>query len=479
VFRHDWLVSGEIWYVSPAGHDANSGISPDDPLLTISRAETLAAAGDMIVTAAGTYAEAVDLSKDSLQFMPEIGTIIAPVAGVPLTLSGEFIRVLLPGGALLLEPPALSTGLLVTGDNCYIGDFIVDCATIANIGVDMQGRAGMITNARCVDPVATAYRLAGDVTHIRDSTTGGTAGGTSIGFLVTAAADKVRLINCGSDGHIGAGFQIDAGVTSVVVKNCVSGALDGRFIDLGTNTFLDLIEYDQREYHEEVYPSPDGEGTGGDAVTVQSQINDETGATNVQNYWGDVATVLAPSVVTAGWFWKGINLFATSAGHDQRFRFYRVVSEFTGARNGGNNWDEGATDLTLTDAAEAAQFLVGDLVWIRSPGYQPNGEIVEVTNVVGPVLTIARNVESSGRTGLHWDHTTNDPGNEELYLCYRDDPQYHTMSMDYSASGPRDFSRHDFLRERRMEANDGVICRMINGTNSLNSQCSVTLIWSD
>jgi hypothetical protein len=478
--EHIPLYGGEIWHVSPTGNDANTGETPHEAFLTIGHAITTAAAGDAIIVTAGTYAEAVDLSKDFMELWIELGVVIAPGAGTPLTISGNYCKVWSRGGSLFCTPVAAGTGVLVSGNNNYIHDVRINCASSANIGFDITGSGCVLSNCRCANPLTVSFRLQNDLTKLRDCLCGSTLGNTSIGFLITNSCDIVRLIDCGSGGNETAGYQIDAGVTNAILINCTSGAGDGHWIDNGAATFLDVSELDSKEHHEHVHPSPDGEGTAGNPIIVQSRINDETGATNVKDYFGDVAQIIAPSVITEGWYLKGINFFATTAADDQRFTFYRVVSSITASRNGGNAWDEGATVLTVTDAAEAAQFEVDDLVWIRTPGYQPDGEIVVVVSIVGAVITIARNVEQSARTGLHWDHTADDAGNEEMYLCHRDDNnQFHESQIDYSASSTRDFTNYLFEKSRRMGSNDGLICRMINGTDNLNSQCSVSAIWTD
>jgi len=475
--EHIPLFSGEIWYVSPAGDNANSGDNPHEPFLTIGHAVTTAAAGDAIVTVAGTYAEAVDLSKNSLEFWPEIGTIIAPAAGVPLTVSGNYCKVWLPGGALRLNPPAGGTGCLISGSWCYVHNVRVPAGSSALYGYDVTGAGCVLTDCRCSSPLTAAFRIQASMVKVEDCCTGGTPGDSSIGFHVTNSVDRVRIVNCDSSGHETAGFQIDAGVTNVVVdRQCVSGAGDGHYIDLGTDSFLGLEEHDSSEHHEHTYPMPDGEGTAGDSVTVQSEINDETGLDITKDYWGDVALLVDTTGITTGWYFKGVNFFGTTINDDQRFAFYRTVYATLAVRNAGNNWDEGATVLTVNDASG---FAVNDLVWVRSTGYVAAGEIVKVTNIAGNVVTIARQTENSGRTGLHWDHTTHDPGGEEMYLCWRDENQYHSSDMDYSSQTARSFSHQPFVEQRRMHENDGVICRMINGTDGANSLCDVTIIWAD
>ena len=477
--EHVPLFSGEIWYVSPTGDDADSGETPHDAFLTIGHAIGVAAAGDAIVTRAGTYAEAVDLSLESMEFWPEIGTILAPAVGIPLTISANYCKVWCPGGSLRCNPPAGGTGVFVSGAWCYVHDVRVPCGSSALIGFSIAGAGSEVLNCRCSNPLTYGFEVAASMVKLWNCGTAGSVGDSSTGFDVTNLVDRVRIIDCDSSGHETAGFSIEDGTTNIIVKNCVSGAGDGRAVDYGTDSFLDILEHDASERHEHVWPSPLGEGVAAAPVTVDNQINDETGATNVQNYWGDTVIVLDVLEIANPWYWKGVNFFATSAADDQRFAFYRVTHAIRGHRNGGNAWDEGATVLTLTDAAQAAQFAVDDLVWIRTGAYHPDGEIVTVTDVTGAVVTIARNVESSGRTGLHWDYTTNAAGDEQMFLCHRDDAQYHATSVDYSATGARDFARQMFGQERRMAGSDGVIARMINGTDNGVSSCAVTIIWSD
>jgi hypothetical protein len=205
-------------------------------------------------------------------------------------------------------------------------------------------------------------------------------------------------------------------------------------------------------------------------------VNDETGSDDTANYYGDPYVLMPVNTRTTDWFYKGVNLFAGTASDDQRFFSYRVEYDVSAARNGGNNWDEGATVLTFDDASD---FAVGDLIWISSPNYKPNGEIVEITDITGAVVTIARQTENSGRTGLHWDHTTNDAGNEIAYLCWRDENEYHSTDFDFSASGVKDFASYKFTQQRRMHIGDGLVVRMINGTDGNESTCGVTVIWSD
>jgi len=480
---HIPLYTGDIYYIDAAqADDTGDGKSPENAKKTIGAGIGLLSPGDALAIKAGTYTEVgIDLNVQACELWFEIGTIIAPASGTGLTISAAYCKLECPNGSLRINPAANETGLEIqnTAGFCYINDVRVAANSSADIGFDIIGNGTVLNNCRCSAPLVAAFKIQGDKIKLDGCCTGGEVANVSIGYHVTNSCDKARIINCGSQGHSTAGIQIDAGCTNVVVRQFDSGGGDGHFIDNGLLTYLDIKEKDSREYHEHTYPFPNGEGTAGDSVAVQSQINDETGATNVKDYFGDAALLVPPATITSDWFLKGINIFATTANDDQRFLGYRIVNRITATRNGGNAWDEGATVLTVQDAAEAALFEVNDLVWISSPNYKPDGEIVKITDITGANITIARQTESSGRTGLHWNHTTNDGGNEVMHLCWRDELEYHSSDWDYSASGARDFNSYRFQDERRMHSSDGFVVRMINGTDNANSQASVTIIWSD
>ncbi len=480
---HQKLFTGSVYYVD-AGQANNdgSGLTPELAKKTITAAITAASAGDMIISKAGTYAEAVDLNKASLEFWPEIGTVLAPASGTPLTISAAYCRVVCPYGALRCNPIANGTGVVVsvTGTWAYVHNIRVPGGSTADLGFDIVGAGSVLTDCRCSGPLVAAFKIQGNMVKFDECCTGGEVADTSIGFWITNSCDKARLKECSSQGHATAGYQFDSGCTNISARACSSGGGDGHFIDNAENTFLDIIDRDSREQHEHTYPGPDGEGTAGSTVDVQSEINDETGADSTANYYGDVASLVPVATLTTDWFLHGVNVFATTAGDDQRFELYRVEYDFSATRNGGNNWDEGATVLTFDDASA---FKVNDLVWIESPNYaktdSAKGEIVKITGIAANTVTIARQTENSGRTGLHWNHTTQDGGNEVVYLCWRDENQYHTTGFDYSATGARAFTAIHFTKSRRMHGNDGLIVRMINGTDAANSQASLTIIYSD
>ncbi|GAH91764.1 unnamed protein product, partial [marine sediment metagenome] len=65
--------TGNLWWVSTTGLDANDGKSPEMAFLTIVHAVSEAAAGDRIYVKAGTYDEALTMNKVGLELVCEQG----------------------------------------------------------------------------------------------------------------------------------------------------------------------------------------------------------------------------------------------------------------------------------------------------------------------------------------------------------------------------------------------------------------------
>ncbi|MCP4639456.1 MAG: hypothetical protein GY851_03435 [bacterium] len=468
---HIHKFGGDIWYVSKSGNDSNSGKDPINAFLTIGAAITAAAAGDAISVKAGAYDEnGLDLNDAGLELWCEIGVTLSNTnPGTVLTVSGASCRV---RGCKIEQ--AGQIGLAVTGTACAIEDVLVDGCTVS---YDLNGSYARLVRCQSQEASVTGYDIANKECLLYLCNAVGEGSATRGFYLSNAAADRCMLYQCVSAANATAGFHIIAGCTYNVLVFCNSASSDGAPIDVGTSTYFGLDFVDSLEQHENVYPFPDGEGTAGTPISIQSEVNDETGADSTADYFGDCAVIMPPATRTAQWFWEGVNLFATTSADDQRYTGYRIVYGFSASRNGGNNWDENVTVLTVTDATEAAQFEVNDLVWITTPGYKPHGEIVKVTDVTAAVITIARQTENSARLGLHWNHTTNDGGNEVMYLCYRNSAQYHAQHWDFTAANAKDFAAHRFVSPRRMAANDGIVVRMINGTDAANSEAALATIY--
>lgn len=227
--RHIPKFMGNIWYVSnTCGSDtANTGTTPNDAYATITKAHTECSAGDAISISAGTYTENVVISKNSVELWAEIGAIIVGSAGTPLTISGNYCKVVCSYGTLRLNPIANGTGLVASGNWNYIHNIRVPGGSSADLGFDITGDGCVLTDCRCSDPLIAAFKVQGNKNKLQDCITGGTPANTSIGFWLTSSCDKPRLVNCSSQGHASGGFVVDTGVTNGDTLNCASGGGDG------------------------------------------------------------------------------------------------------------------------------------------------------------------------------------------------------------------------------------------------------------
>ena len=244
-----------------------------------------------------------------------------------------------------------------------------------------------------------------------------------------------------------------------------------------------LLEGGERDYHEHCYPCSPGDGTAADPITISTDDADENNAAaSTKDYAGLPMVIVATTAITETWNWAGVNLFATDAVKVFRCQAFRVVYSTKMVRNGGNNWDNPQTILTVDDSAPGGlQMKVGDRLWVTSPGYKPNGEITVVSDVTGNVITIVREASQfGGAAGLRWDHTTNDAGNEEMYLCGRSSKgKYHAHRFDYSAGSNKDFDRYRWRIPRHMLVNDGLILRIHSATDGINDQgFDMTIIYT-
>ena len=462
---------GDIWYVDAGMTASGDGTTIHGAFKTITEAFAAWSAGDRTVVKAGFYNEnGLEIALDGCELWFEIGAaIINTTPGTCIKVTGDYC---LLSGIVTIQ--AGQIGFDIDGT----GVMLMDCISATNsVAFDIDGPRCTLTRCRDQDATVTGYDIAsaGNTLFMCNSIADHAG---SRGFYLSHDDAHLNMIyQCLSNGNTVASFETVAGADKNAFAWCSADSCCPP-IDAGDENIFDIKIGDPIDEHETTYPNPNGEGRAGDAVRVQSEINDETGADTTMNYYGDSAVLMPVGVLTNMWHFRGVNLFAQTAADEQRFHCYRMVAKYSGTRNGGNAWDEGATILTLQDAAEAAQFKVDDKVIVISPNYQPNGEIVKVTAVLGATITIARSVENSGRTGLHWNHTANDAGNEVLYLCERDSElQYSETKFDHSATGARAFMTQRWQNPRRMLANDGVALRMINGTDGANSLCDVTIIW--
>lgn len=464
---------GDIWYVNAGtGNDSYAGNRPDKAFATIGAAITAAAAGDAINVKAGTYDEnALDMNLVGLELWAEIGaTLVDTTTGTQtLLISANSCRVV---GLLIAQ--AGQIGIKLTGTICAIEDTKVVASTVA---FDIDGSKNILRDCKAVDYSTTAYDIAAANVEIRDSIAQGDGSATRGYYFSNAAADECNISNSSSTGNATAGFEVVAGCAYVTIRNCCSGGGDGARVDLGNRTqWCHFGEKLPREHHEEVYPGAAGEGVANAPIAVNNSAQDETGAQDDQWYWGEPHVMVAPTDFTGIWSILGYNIFATTANKEMQGSFYRINHGVQSAKNGGNAWDEAATVLTVVDGSK---FSTGDLVWIYSD-YKTDGEIVEVAGVAGNAVTIARETVASTRTGLRWDHTTNDAGTEIMYLVYRSTlAGMHPTMFNYSAASAKNFEAMYFHLPREFKANDGLLVRLLNLSDNLAATFDMTILVED
>jgi hypothetical protein len=264
--------SGKIYYVDASQLDnSGDGLTPDTAKKTIGAGIGLLSTGEHLQIKAGTYTETgLDLNVSSCTMTFEPGVQLSPASGTCLVVSGSFCLLNCPDHSIKINPAANQTGVVVSGNFNYIRDIRVDAGSSANIGFDLTGSGGVLNNCRCANPLIAAFKIQNKF-KLEDCCTGGTPADTSIGYWVTNNASKVRVDNCGSQGNATAGYQVDAGCTNVVVRNCSTGGGDGRKIDNGTNTVF--ANFTPNE-HEELFPGrvwyvdgAEGSDTGNDGLS--------------------------------------------------------------------------------------------------------------------------------------------------------------------------------------------------------------------
>lgn len=306
--QHQVLFGGVVRYVSTAdGDDTNNGLSPEAPLATIGAAISASSAGDAINVKQGTYDESgLDANLAGLELWLESGVILQDGGdGTVLTVSG-FGCVVRGGGNVRIDPTGGATGVLVSGGFCELRNLRANCNSVGALGFDITGAGAELHWCRCANPTTAAFKIQADKACLKECCTGG-AGGATIGHWVTNSCDKFRLIECGSQGHGTAGFQVDTGCTNGVIWQFSSGGGDGRWIDADNATVISDLTYEETKYANVTFTNAGGVGGAG----TNYNLFKVTGAVRVFNIWGVVTTATPATNSTAN-----LELYSTNAAID-------------------------------------------------------------------------------------------------------------------------------------------------------------------
>ena len=278
--QHIPKFGGSIWYVDGvSGNDSNSGATPNAAFVTIGAAITAASAGDAINVMADTYTETgLDMNKASLELWFEIGTIIDPVSGTSLTVSGAACRI---KGEHKITPAAGQIGILVSGAECVIANSKV---LNGGTGIQVTGSGVILNDCALGFQTATSFDLQGAQGRLYRCKTVGNA--ATYGYKISNSADTGVLQECTSVGHQTAGYFIDTGSSDWTLLNCSSGVGDGRWADTDDANVWSNFSFADEVYHRTTF-------TGG---AGSSNLFKVTGTAEIQFIFADVETALAADV---------------------------------------------------------------------------------------------------------------------------------------------------------------------------------------
>ncbi len=282
--------SGSIYYVSKSGSDTNDG-SVLTPLLTIAKALTLVSAGDAINIKAGTFTEdGLDITLDGVELWSEIGATIEATTGNSLTISGDNVRL---KGDLLVNSIADATGINITGDRAIIEDIVI-IGNASVSGVIVAGDLCDLYNVKVAGIKATGkgFDVTGEKTTLRKCGTAGST--TTIGFCIDGSIGLLE--DCFSTGNETSGYCFMSGVENWTIKECTSGAGDGKWTDTDNAQMWDGFHFD-----EEVYHTTDWSVVGGGAGS--DNLFEFTGSVQILGLRADVTTQLHADINNIKFTW--------------------------------------------------------------------------------------------------------------------------------------------------------------------------------
>ena len=235
--RHDIKYTGDIWYVSKSGNDANDGYTPTTAFLTLGFAISAAAAGDRIVMKAGSYDEAgVDMNLAGLELHCEAGVFLVDTTpGTCLVVSADACVVL---DAHFVQ--AGGVGLQITGK----GAIVRNCIAVAcTIGFDINQHSTQMFDCISGAHTVTGFDIAAQNTIMRNCHAAGS--GATRGFYISNAAVIRSLFDqCTSAGNTTAGFEVITAAIGNVFQYCTSGAGDGIKLDPSHGNIWANYSYD-------------------------------------------------------------------------------------------------------------------------------------------------------------------------------------------------------------------------------------------
>lgn len=154
------LTAGNVYYVSAAGSDSNSGASTSQPLKTITAALNSAASGDIIYVMGGTYAETVSLTQS--------GVTLSAYGNDKPVIDGNTALPGLDDGALLSIEGSGNTvsGFEIKNSNVN-GEFL------GGYGIQITGSNNKISHVNVHDTWGDGILMNGEHNVVEDSMTAG------------------------------------------------------------------------------------------------------------------------------------------------------------------------------------------------------------------------------------------------------------------------------------------------------------------
>ena len=448
---HLRLSNGKSYYVNKNGNDLWDGLTPETAKLTINSAQLLMLSGDTVIIAPGAYVENVDLNIDFTRLKCEYGvTIVGTV-----TISGD--GVVYDG---CRAAPLSGNAYDISGDAALI---ISASAVTGVIAFNITGSQTLLDRPIAVGYSQTGFNIESSNNVVIQSIAQG-SGATRGYHLNNVAADSSLFDRCISNGNETAGYEAIVGAGNNIFAECISGSGDGKKIDENaTNMWVNFKDELPQQHNEFTYPPVSGEGVSELPITVNNFATNDSGGTRTDRwFFGDTIRIIPKDILTEEYKFYGININADTANKDIMFQLL-FTNGIEASQDGGNDWDQSETILTVDDASE---FVVNDWIWVTGDDI-PGGEIVKITDITLDVITIERDTTASAGTGLRYDHDVS-PGNNKIYLVHRPgNTLFHKIDDNFSAPSSKSFVAYRLSEVRTISANGACLIRCSNGNDNL------------